>query len=289
MTNQTPQEPTPEATPGQPDTAAAAIPPEQHQYPAPSTYPAPAQPQHPAPSAYPAPGQAPAPAPAPAPSLYSYAEQPAPGQPMHPAPQPPQGPVAPPTNTLAIIALILGFVCAPAAIVTGHIALGKIKRSGESGRGLALAGTILGYVFTGLAVIGTAIALIISATLGVAAVSAAGAGLQQLDDYSDYVAPEPSTEAPSGAVLDTPEKILEVWQPCELATELDSDSGSAFYDDREWVAAQEALARLMDPSAESEAIRNYSAHIISNGTFDFEMTAQYVDALEASTAKLCAQ
>ncbi len=52
------------------------------------------------------------------------------------------------TNTLAIVALILGVVAPLAGIVTGHIALSQIKKSGEVGWGLALAGTILGYVLT---------------------------------------------------------------------------------------------------------------------------------------------
>lgn len=54
----------------------------------------------------------------------------------------------PRTNTLAIIALIAAFVVPLAGIIVGHIALGQIKRTGEAGHGLALAGTILGYVFT---------------------------------------------------------------------------------------------------------------------------------------------
>jgi peptidyl-prolyl cis-trans isomerase B (cyclophilin B) len=58
-----------------------------------------------------------------------------------------------PTNTLAIIALILGFVVPLAGIICGHIALGQIKRTGEGGHGLALAGTIIGYVFTGLGIL----------------------------------------------------------------------------------------------------------------------------------------
>jgi len=55
-----------------------------------------------------------------------------------------------PTNTLAIIALIAAFVVPLAGIIMGHISLGQIKRTGEAGHGLALAGTILGYVFTAL-------------------------------------------------------------------------------------------------------------------------------------------
>jgi len=64
---------------------------------------------------------------------------------------PPAAPPAAPsgaTNTLAIIALIAAFVLPPAGIVVGHIALGQIKRTGEAGHGLALWGTILGYLFT---------------------------------------------------------------------------------------------------------------------------------------------
>jgi hypothetical protein len=55
-------------------------------------------------------------------------------------------PVGAKTNTLAIVALILGIVIPIGGIITGHIALGQIKRTGEAGHGLALAGTIIGYV-----------------------------------------------------------------------------------------------------------------------------------------------
>jgi peptidyl-prolyl cis-trans isomerase B (cyclophilin B) len=57
------------------------------------------------------------------------------------------------TNGLAIASLILAFVFAPAAIILGHMALSQIKKTGQEGRGLALAGTILGYVFTGFFVL----------------------------------------------------------------------------------------------------------------------------------------
>lgn len=75
-----------------------------------------------------------------------------PAQPTYPAYGQPAaaGYYAPPTNTLAIIALILGFLLPIGGIICGHIALGQIKRTGESGQGLAKAGLILGYVFTAL-------------------------------------------------------------------------------------------------------------------------------------------
>ena len=47
------------------------------------------------------------------------------------------------TNTLAIISLVGAFICTPAGLVCGIIALNQIKRTGEQGRGLALAGVII--------------------------------------------------------------------------------------------------------------------------------------------------
>ncbi len=51
-------------------------------------------------------------------------------------------------NTLAIAALVLGLLIPIGGIITGHIALVQINRTGEGGRGLALTGTILGYLLT---------------------------------------------------------------------------------------------------------------------------------------------
>lgn len=75
----------------------------------------------------------------------------------------------PRTNTLAIVALILGIVVPIGGIICGHIALGQIKRTGEAGHGLALAGTIIGYVFT----IGYILLVILSVVFA-AAVGTAG-------------------------------------------------------------------------------------------------------------------
>ncbi len=60
-------------------------------------------------------------------------------------------------NTLAVVSIAsaLTSIGAVAAIITGHVALTQIKRSGESGRGLALAGTIVGYVTIAFWVLGT--------------------------------------------------------------------------------------------------------------------------------------
>lgn len=75
-------------------------------------------------------------------------------QPAYPAyGQPAPAAYAPPTNTLAIVALVLGFVFPIGGIICGHIARSQIRRTGEGGDGLALAGLILGYAFTGLTVL----------------------------------------------------------------------------------------------------------------------------------------
>ena len=50
-------------------------------------------------------------------------------------------------NTLAVVSLasaVTGFG-AVAGIITGHFALAQIKKSGQSGRGLAIAGLAVGY------------------------------------------------------------------------------------------------------------------------------------------------
>jgi peptidyl-prolyl cis-trans isomerase B (cyclophilin B) len=70
------------------------------------------------------------------------------GYPGHPYP-PYQYPYpAPRTNALAIASLVCAFLFAPLGIVFGHLSLSQIRRSGEDGRGLALAGMVIGYVVT---------------------------------------------------------------------------------------------------------------------------------------------
>ena len=77
------------------------------------------------------------------------------------AQQYPYGQQTAPTNVLAIVALVSAFFIPVAGIVCGHLALGQIKRTGENGRGLALAGLIIGYVLTALIVLMIVLAIII--------------------------------------------------------------------------------------------------------------------------------
>jgi len=95
--------------------------------------------------------------PAPPPPSYGppsdYGPPPAYGQPGYGPPgygPPPGYPPAYPrqTNTMAILALVLAFVFAPAGLVLGIMARKQIRQTGEDGDGLALAGIIVGGIAT---------------------------------------------------------------------------------------------------------------------------------------------
>lgn len=76
------------------------------------------------------------------------------------------------TNVLAIVALVAGvagltvipFVSSIVAVVTGHMARKEIRRTGEHGDGMALAGLITGYIGIGLGVL---VAFLLIAFFGV--------------------------------------------------------------------------------------------------------------------------
>ncbi|MDN4482900.1 DUF4190 domain-containing protein [Demequina lignilytica] len=92
---------------------------------------------------------------------------PAYGQPSYPAPQygapafPTFGPRGDEKNWMGIVSLVASiaaffvapFVGSVAAVVFGHLGLGAVRRGEARNRGLALWGTILGYVGIGITVI----------------------------------------------------------------------------------------------------------------------------------------
>lgn len=90
------------------------------------------------------------------PAPQGYQQQP--GYPAQPGYQPSQ-PQAP-FNTLAIVAFVGSFFVSLVGIICGHIALGQIKRDGSRGRGLALAGTIIGYVAFVFTIIGLVLSFV---------------------------------------------------------------------------------------------------------------------------------
>lgn len=110
--------------------------------------------------------------------------------PYPPPPAYPPGPGGYPgpraTNAWAVAALVCAFLFAPLGIVFGHLSLSQIKRTGEEGRGLALAGLIIGYVMTALT-----IAVVVFGLLFLMAV-AQHAGELRVDDGLTRSAAPPS-------------------------------------------------------------------------------------------------
>src|SRR5258708_7389148 len=90
--------------------------------------------------------------------------------------QPPTPPPAHGTNGLAIASLVLSIVNlfglgSLLAIILGHVSLGQIKRQPQGGRGLAIAGTILGHI-----------GVVAAAAVGITVIIAAS----KLDDYEPF-------------------------------------------------------------------------------------------------------
>jgi Domain of unknown function (DUF4190)/Domain of unknown function (DUF1707) len=82
------------------------------------------------------------------------------GRPGYPPVYPPAAAPAVRTNPLAIASLICGVaqmmfwpLATIPAVVLGHVARHQIRRNGEQGAGLALAGLILGWIGIGFAVV----------------------------------------------------------------------------------------------------------------------------------------
>jgi hypothetical protein len=126
----------------------------------------PSYPPPPGESGYPPPGQGyspPPPGPSyPPPPGPSYPPPPGGSYPPPPGYPPPGGgyaPAAAGTNSMAIASLVsslLGWICGIGpilGIIFGILALGKIKETGEGGRGLAIAGIAIGGVLIAFGIV----------------------------------------------------------------------------------------------------------------------------------------
>ncbi|BCJ72215.1 hypothetical protein CS0771_17590 [Catellatospora sp. IY07-71] len=99
---------------------------------------------------------------------YKSATPPAGQQPYaQPYAQQPYYPAARPQNSMALVALILSLVglltwiTAPIGAILGHSAMKQIRQSGEDGEGLAKAAIIVGWIITGLGVVGCLCAFVL--------------------------------------------------------------------------------------------------------------------------------
>jgi hypothetical protein len=81
-----------------------------------------------------------------------------------------EGPNMGKSNGMAIASMVLGIIglcigiCAPIALILGIVANNQIKKTGQDGKGMALAGIIMGAIGTVFWVLG----IILNFVLGVA-------------------------------------------------------------------------------------------------------------------------
>ena len=140
--------------------------------------------------AYPAPPVPPAGAAAVPPGVHYGAPAPIPGAEQR-------------TNTVAIVALVLGFVFPIGGIVAGSVALAQVKRTGEKGRGLAIGGIVVGAIVMVLTVI-AAIAFFVFFALGAASSSSGGSPLDPFvpPGEESSAQPDDTFALPVGSCLD---------------------------------------------------------------------------------------
>ncbi|MGO1435571.1 MAG: DUF4190 domain-containing protein [Canibacter sp.] len=105
-----------------------------------------------------------------------------PGQPpVPPAYQQPGAPGAPgpnaPMNTLSVVGFILAFIVGPVGAILSHISLSQIKKRFERGRGLAIAGIIIGWVATAIWLISIVTIII----FGVVAANQVSTAMEELE------------------------------------------------------------------------------------------------------------
>ncbi len=121
-----------------------------------------AQPPEP-PSGWERPGPGSPPPPPPGPAPY---QQPPPG---YPPPYGYPGYVSPGTNGFAIASLVLGilwiaWIGSILALVFGYVAKSQIRRTGQSGDGMATAGIVLGWIGVGFLLLSIVVNIIEAAS-----------------------------------------------------------------------------------------------------------------------------
>lgn len=72
-------------------------------------------------------------------------------------------------NTLAVMSLALGLTLfgAPAALITGHLALAQLKQTEQTGRWMAITGVVLGYFAVAITLIGIIVNLALKGRHGI--------------------------------------------------------------------------------------------------------------------------
>ncbi|MEF2978894.1 DUF4190 domain-containing protein [Subtercola sp. YIM 133946] len=202
-------------------------------------------------------------------------QPPPPGPPSQP-PAPYSGyPAGPPvtpagqrTNVLSIVSLVLGivsyftgFFLAIGAVITGHIALSQIKKTGDKGRGFAIAGLILGYLSILAGIIVVVVLIFVFAAIGVAGNS--------VNDALEHA----STSSSEPFATSDPDSGLGTQTTAEACTVLEGEIGDSIS------ALNDNASQLQsNPAAAITALQNLSDDF---GTADGEIDNP--DVLEAAT------
>lgn len=126
------------------------------------------------------------------------------------------------TSTLAVVSLVVAFFVGLGGIVLGIVALVQLKRTGQRGRGLAIAGIVVGGVQLAVA---TVIGLLLATGIALA-VSTAGAATSGLDSSagcgrlaSDLAEGLPALQQAASTLEEDPQATLDAVS--EFASQLD--------------------------------------------------------------------
>jgi hypothetical protein len=154
-------------------------------------------------------------------------------------PAPPAAPVEAPFNVLAIVSIISAFLVSVVGIITGHIALSQIKKRGERGRGLALAGTVIGYFVTLAWIIGIAVLVAVTTFAAAAVNDAVNGDTDKLGVIGDAIG------GPAGDCINFSQSVG------DISTDL-SDAMAAMFDDPATSGAiMHDIASTLQDSADS--------------------------------------
>ncbi|BBY16376.1 peptidylprolyl isomerase [Mycolicibacterium litorale] len=145
------------------------------------------------------------------------------------------------TNAWAVAALVCAFLFAPLGIVFGHVSLSQIKRTGEEGRGLAIAGLVIGYVMTAVTIVVVVFGLLFLMAVaeriddvrvndGSTRVTAAPG---RADRLPEFVAPKnlgancqyPKADVPAGAPVTPPRSGRVPTEPAQISASVSTDQG----------------------------------------------------------------
>jgi hypothetical protein len=183
------------------------------------------------------------------------------------------------TNVLAIVSLVSAFFVSLVAIICGHIALSQIKRRGESGRGLAIAGLIIGYLGLVATIVMLVVVFAVIIPAGTSAVSKAA------DCAKVETAGSTMMSSVSTAFSETSDSLEKAQSDITKATDT-FKSATAKVDNSEVAAAVKTVDAKLD--AMNAAFSEYvAASPEQRDTTALQNSANDVDSAWAELAKTC--